>query len=205
MGRLIISTIILIFGIPFAIHIFFKIHAPCSFLEAEWTAGDILGYYGAILSFAGTVVLGVLALYQNHIIKEEADKRTEILERREYNMRMPKFSVGTLGSNGACTNLVITIKNISENIATEISIFDIKILSPEGDVYWQDKSNRSLAAMPAGAEMKLQLNNPELKKSGYIFSFHLKCKDKFEGEHLYLVSGVYKAEYSFPIFKINEA
>ena len=47
---------------------------------AEWDAGDALGYYGAILSFIGTVVLGALALYQNRIIKTEADKKAALAE-----------------------------------------------------------------------------------------------------------------------------
>ena len=46
--------------------------------QAEWSAGDALGYYGAVLSFLGTVILGALALYQNHIIKEEANKKNNV-------------------------------------------------------------------------------------------------------------------------------
>lgn len=62
-------------GILFVINILFKINATTDIFVAEWSAGDALGYYGAILSFLGTVVLVALALYQNHIIKTEADKK----------------------------------------------------------------------------------------------------------------------------------
>lgn len=51
---------------------------------AEWDAGDALGYYGAILSFIATVVLGALALYQNRIIKTESDKKTALAEEQEH-------------------------------------------------------------------------------------------------------------------------
>ena len=47
-------------GVPFVINILFKINATTDILVAEWSAGDALGYYGAILSFLGTVVLGAL-------------------------------------------------------------------------------------------------------------------------------------------------
>lgn len=42
------------------IHILFKIQSHCYWIEAEWGAGDILGCFGDILSFVGTIVWGVL-------------------------------------------------------------------------------------------------------------------------------------------------
>lgn len=79
----VVLSFFIILGIPFLIHVLFKIHPKNDFWVAEWTAGDLLGYYGAILAFIGTVVLGMLALYQNHIIKVESDRRAELLEQRE--------------------------------------------------------------------------------------------------------------------------
>lgn len=55
--------------VPLVIHILFKIDVENSFFSAEWTAGEFLGYYGSVLSFVGTVVLGALALYQNNLSK----------------------------------------------------------------------------------------------------------------------------------------
>ena len=64
---------------------------------AEWDVGDALGYYGAILSFIGTVVLGALALYQNHIIKTEADKKLLLPKNRS----TPKICLGSLCASAA--------------------------------------------------------------------------------------------------------
>ena len=75
-----VVILLLLIGIPFVINILFKINATTDIFVAEWSAGDALGYYGAILSFFGTVVLGALALYQNHIIKTEADKNAALVE-----------------------------------------------------------------------------------------------------------------------------
>lgn len=47
-----------------AIHILFKWHSHCYWIEAEWEAGEILGYFGDVLSFMGTVVLGCVAISQ---------------------------------------------------------------------------------------------------------------------------------------------
>ena len=74
-----------------------KIPAISEAFVAEWDAGDALGYYGAILSFIGTVVLGALALYQNHIIKTEADKKLLLPKNRS----TPKICLGSLCASAA--------------------------------------------------------------------------------------------------------
>ena len=52
---------------------------------AEWSAGELLQYYGGVLAFAGTVILGALSLHQNEIIKQESDKRIAMQEKREHD------------------------------------------------------------------------------------------------------------------------
>lgn len=52
----------------------------------EWTAADTLVYYGAVLSFIGTVVLGALAFWQNEKV-HDTNKRLldlEIKSKRGY-------------------------------------------------------------------------------------------------------------------------
>ena len=55
-----VVILLLLMGIPFVTNILFKINATTDIFVAEWSAGDALGYYGATLSFLGTVVLGAL-------------------------------------------------------------------------------------------------------------------------------------------------
>ena len=66
----------IIASIVFAIliHILFVTDAPCDKLQAQWGAGDILTY-------ASTVALGLLAVWQNQKFKEENDKAQERLEK----------------------------------------------------------------------------------------------------------------------------
>lgn len=54
-----------------AIQLLFKIRAPFSLLEAEWTAGEYLTYIAGTLTFAGTYLLGIHTL-------ESANKYQEI-------------------------------------------------------------------------------------------------------------------------------
>lgn len=89
----IICFVIIVIGVPFAIHCLFKIHPTedYDFFVAEWSAGELLQYYGGVLAFSGTVILGALSLHQNEIIKQESDKRIAIQEKREHDSNMPRF------------------------------------------------------------------------------------------------------------------
>lgn len=202
-GWIVIGVLILLFGVPLAIHILFKLHAPIPFFEAEWTAGDALGYYGAILSFVGTSVLGILALYQNHIIKEESDKHTKMLEQRELDMHKPAFSAESVYSNENCAKLTMKITNISQNLASCITVCEITIVSQEGEPFWQCEKTFKFDFIKAGQDVQLDLKNPGLKKAGYIFSMKLSCQDKFELDHLYQIRGRNSGS-SNPSFKVTE-
>lgn len=200
----IISSIILIFGIPLIIHVLFKIHAGIPFLEAEWSAGEILGYYGSILSFIGTVVLGVLALYQNRLIKEESDKRALILEQREHERNMPKFTVESKGSNGNCAHLHFVMSNISDNLSTEIKLSNIHIISPDGKIHWQSKRDYSFMSISANGVAEIKLDNPSLQHDGYVFSIKMQCRDKYNDVHNYSIDGTYYSKEFYPKLSITE-
>ena len=58
----------------FVIHWLFSIEPTVEFFRAKWSAGDILTY-------ASTIILGLLALWQNQRFKEENDKSQERLEK----------------------------------------------------------------------------------------------------------------------------
>ena len=60
-------------GFAIVIQLCFSIPAPFPWLDAAWSAGDVLTY-------ASTVALGLLAVWQNQKFKEENDKAQERLE-----------------------------------------------------------------------------------------------------------------------------
>lgn len=57
------------------IHLCFSIPAPCQWLVAKWDAGDLLSY-------ASTVALGLLAIWQNQKFKIENDQAQELMEQQ---------------------------------------------------------------------------------------------------------------------------
>ena len=164
----------------------------------------MLGYYGSILSFIGTVVLGILALYQNHIIKTEADKRTKLLEEKEHESNMPKFVANPNGSNGNTSNLSFTIRNISENLASEIVVYDVKVIKPNNEIFWNANTSYKHSAIASNSEHRINLNNPPIKEDGYIFSMEMQCTDKYNNIHKYIIKGICEKAGSFPKFKITE-
>jgi hypothetical protein len=124
-----ITIIILLFfiiGIPIIIHILFKINAPFSFLAAKWEAGDMLSYYGSILTFLGTILLGALALWQNHIIQLEAEKHEKMLENMEISKHTPFFDLQFHYYNER-DQIVIKLYNNSANLAQGINVFELKV------------------------------------------------------------------------------
>lgn len=201
---IIILVFVAVVGIPLLIHWLFKIYPSNPFWIAEWTAGELLGYYGSVLAFIGTIILGALALYQNNALQIESNKRAKLLEQRELEEKMPRFFAESKLSNGHCTNLRFEIKNTSENIANEIIVYGIRVLKPDDSVFWETDRIFQFATLPANTSIEIQLDNPSIVEANYVFSVGLKCKDKLNGSHDYIAKGVCEGIDSHPKFKITE-
>lgn len=92
--------IILLFSLPLIIvHFLFKWHSNISFIQSEWTAGDIISYIAGFEAFLGTTILSFLALWQNQQHKTENDtKDKKIIEIENEKIRlsnMPQFIIQT--------------------------------------------------------------------------------------------------------------
>ncbi len=189
---------IILFGIPFLINLLFKINSDAEIFQAEWSAGEALSYYGAILSFIGTVVLGALALYQNHIIKQEADKKAYYLEQKEKQENMPKFIVDFCGANGGHSNYGFTIKNVSNNIATDIQIDNIELKNSTGSILWKAEKTIVYSCLVEETR-RIDLKNPVVKNDDEYITMTMVCKDKYEDLHTYNIKILFEGEKSKPI------
>lgn len=182
-----ISVFIFLVGVPFIINLLFKFNSNISVLEAEWSAGDALGYYGAVLSFVGTVVLGALALYQNHIIKTDADKKAKLLEAQEKAENMPRFFMRLHGASGFCGKLQIAIMNVSNNIAYDINIYNIK-LEQGSNTIWEYKDTYGSPAINPQKHIEIQTQTPsQTDKDDVVFSAVMTCLDKYNDKHEYIL------------------
>lgn len=195
-------------GIPIIIHIAFKIAAPYDFFEAEWEAGNVLEYYGAILGFFGTVALSALALYQNYEIKKESDARQALLEQKEYEKEMPWFSIKNLSCSGNYGNLNLSILNASDNVAHDLEVSNFKIEDAEGVCICESKQAKLRRSELLGnAETEIEFTNDGISGENIKIVFQIKCKDKFRKLHTYSASYQIENAKRFsgkPAYKIIE-
>lgn len=90
---LIIMILITIIMIPLVINILFKYDFNIWWLESEWSAGDALNFYAGILSFAGTIILGAISIWQTkkaNSISEQLLKK-DLLESTGFIQLQNKF------------------------------------------------------------------------------------------------------------------
>ena len=193
-----------LFGIPFLINILYKFDIGFEILRAEWSAGDALSYYGAILSFIGTVGLGALAMYQNHIIRTESDKQAHLLEQRNLIENMPKFKVAFRGSNGGYSNFRFCIENITENIATDILVYNIQLCEEEKEPIVFSE-NFSVAVLKSNNPWEIGLKNKPITNQDAFFTLMMFCKDKYEEVHEYIIKVTFKnGKYNFKLSEITD-
>lgn len=172
-----------IVGVPIIIHILFKIKLDIKWIEAEWTAGEFLAYYGNVLSFLGTIVLSSLALWQNKKIKDESDRHTQYLENLEIEKNTPHFIAKKMDSGPDNNNLEISINNISDNVAYNVRIFNFRIYNQK-KILWETKRSWNYQAIKPNDQVSIQLDNLAILEES-VLKFKMLSNDKFFMEHHY--------------------
>ena len=69
-NKLVVLCILVSIGTLFLVHIAYSIQAPFKFLESKWEAGDLISYIG-------TVALGIVAISQSARDFELSEKLAE--------------------------------------------------------------------------------------------------------------------------------
>lgn len=199
-----IAVLFSVVGVPLLINWAFTIPALCDFFAVGWEAKDALSYYGSALGFIGTVIFSGLALWQNHVIKTESDKHTDLLEQMEKKKNMPVFFIGGGSYNGPCQNLSFHIQNLSENIALEIVASRVSILNKDGSEYWSNEREYRVPHLTKG-DFTISLKNPPLTSLDQTISFQLSFQDKFGDYHRLMVEGKQTGtKIDFPRFFTKE-
>lgn len=199
-----ICVLFFVVGMPLIINWIFKQPALCEFFVVDWEAKDALAYYGSALGFLGTVIFSALALWQNHMIKTESNKRQEVLDRMEVQKHMPIIEVRPSSCSGSGMHLSFNISNVSENVALDIVVSKIQILNNDGSEFWIN--DREYKYQHLGTEaISISLKNPQLTDLSQIMVFRISFKDKFEKYHTLFVEGKQTGEkITFPKFCVTE-
>lgn len=138
---IILLVVAVLFPVVF-IHFLFKIKTNCYWIQAEWSAGDALGYAGNVFSFVGTVVLGYVAICQtekanslsNEILSLEWEKRKpylDIVQNQEYDLHFGYENISNcLAEYSLVEDMIIRpcyIKQERTGITTEIAAMKIVV------------------------------------------------------------------------------
>ena len=116
--RLSVLVIVIIIFMPIiVIHFLFKIRTGCYLITAEWAAGDVLGYFGDVLSFVGTIILGYVAICQT----QKANNISEKLMEMDIVKMKPCFDFKN--SQRFFMSLIDDANKVQENYKSDKAIF----------------------------------------------------------------------------------
>lgn len=135
----IISAII--FGPILLIHILFKWDPGIDYLIPKWEAGEVLGYFGDVISFLGTIVLGYIAILQtekantlsNEMVKLEWEKKKpclDIIQNQRYNLLFGEKMSQCLDKIDDVNDMIIRpcyIRKKRTGIVTNVAVMKIDI------------------------------------------------------------------------------
>lgn len=74
------------------VHLLFKLDTGYDFISAEWSAGDLIGYIAGFEAFVGTVVLGIIAVWQTDKANKTNDSLLKMTEENERKSVLPFLS-----------------------------------------------------------------------------------------------------------------
>lgn len=198
--------IFLILGVPFLIHIFYKIPASKDFWVSDWESGNLLEFYGSMLGFISTVILSLLALWQNEVIKKESEKREELLEKMEVAKHLPLLKCSNLMCDGSYENLCLELENVSDNLATDIEVTNFTATNIEGQILTESKSVRIWKTSLVGRDKtKINFINNPIKDEKIRITMGLSFNDKFLKPHTCTVVSEIQEKFTSNIaYKIIE-
>lgn len=140
--KIIIIATVILFVIPLLINLSFKI-GSIRLLAAEWTAGDLLSFYGAVLGALITLIGLVVTLdYQSKqarkdddvkyrpILKIRQEKRdcktlagiSDLIKEEELNISFPGFDDSRYNWYGYKKNIKLLLENKGRGEATNVSL-----------------------------------------------------------------------------------
>ena len=128
----------------------------------------------------GTITFSTLALYQNHIINEQNKQFNPKLKEIEMQRDMPRFAVQNIWQSGNYTNLTIVIKNISDNPATNVKVFNFTVYDIDGnDVCHSQNVIVKGSILEAQSTIEIDFINAALKDSNLNICFFIEYQDIF--------------------------
>jgi hypothetical protein len=124
--RTIIGFIIFSFIIPICIWFLYLIGHYIIIIPTDFSAGELLAYWGAILSFMSTSFLGILVLWQN-IKANNISNRLSLIEKKRFKLDLQPF---VLVSEWKVQNIYLKdVYQMPKDLYIQIAPFDESLQS----------------------------------------------------------------------------
>lgn len=142
-GALLLSLIVLVI-----IHFAFKIPAPCDFFIPQWTASDVLEYFGVILGISVTLVS---LIYSNYATNKQQQELQKFQINQELKNKINELCIGILREfsfpkiNIAVDNLLAKKNNLNKFLIQEEfnnTFFEIEIFWSSLKYYFPERDDR---------------------------------------------------------------
>lgn len=199
-----IGVIILLFSlfiivIPLILNWLYYLDSPFDFLIVGYDISSILGYYGAVLTFIGTVSLGIITVYQNYVSQQKTDeinrltlelqkKSMAMAEQRyqkerlnEINKNTPKFELKSHVHNGNYKNLKAELQNVSHIIVSGIKSISFDVFDEiDAIVTTSNKVKNKESSLSPGVKTIIEFHNDELRSKKFKNVSGRKIYDRLE-------------------------
>ncbi|MBE6893026.1 MAG: hypothetical protein E7482_03315 [Ruminococcaceae bacterium] len=177
----IISIVLVIVG-PMWIDEAFQEKATNEYFEVHWNDEHALNYYGAALTFLGTVAFSALALWQNHVFKEANEKHEKILLRMEKMKNMPIFSCDCSKKNNTGEYL-ITVVNETESTAFDVNLSEVTVLR-DGD-FEKPEDDYDLGIIKFSEKRYVDIELKKKVEFNETMTIKISFKDRYNETHFY--------------------
>lgn len=145
--------------------------------QIDLSAGDWAGLWGAAFAYWGTVILGILAFWQNTQVQENND----LLINFEKNKVAPVFSLVLEGYQGLLQNLQFKLTNCSDNLACNLNVSDLEInkITVQGDSVFISRTpvvnSEKISILETHSHINLEYkNNSVARGNGEIILLTIK-------------------------------
>ncbi|WP_124066262.1 hypothetical protein [Clostridium sp. E02] len=149
---------------------------PGDFLYVKYNRDNILGYYGSVLTFIGTLSLGIITVYQNYRAQKKTDEVNALVielqkksmamaeqqyKREEQNERIyiPKFELINTWNNGNYMNMHAKLKNISTNPTSVIKSVSFEVYNESKYLTESNTVKCKKNFLLSGDETEVSFNN----------------------------------------------
>lgn len=137
------------------------------------------------------------------MIKEAEDRHTQQLEQMEKEKNAPYLIIDGVVSSGNAKTISFFVKNLTENIAQDVAVFNVRIENPDGTVYWSEEKTYSTTYIDLKKDFKIEIKTPGISEQTQRILFDVELYDIFGEIHRYIAVGSFLKHKTWPVFVVR--